>query len=503
MATESDKYILGIERRPSPMCFLITIPLYMYRIRTSSFLSDINFFQKAVLRLKANPLVSVEDISMVLGIDQKLVEIVLSELKNKKLLDRNCQLTDSGIFALKEAEGLVTDSSKKEIGYVFKYVDRDEMLPSYSKKLIETDVIYSKEKNQKFIVTGTRDDGSDETTPSYIVGYLLKDKTDVPAPSDDDVLEAIKASMMLPGAEDPMKEEKQKKNLSIEFFPDDRPHLIWASTYIYLPRYNGDDDIFESDWSVLDPFTEYNSQSLKAYILSLHDTNLMETVEKRFSKASTIEHRRRTEYRQIREESINQEIESKIQGDLGGLDQNLQQYIRSVFGAFCDLRSYKFDNVNSSDTFTSNIQKALETIFNLDYHVRKIFYEKVDWRNSNRGYRINDLDVLYRTYFDKKAIIAPEKLRSTVKSRTVHPALKGWMAWFILSLKYDKSSKLLSIIQGKVQEMIELSDLRNPRQHGSSVQEGKLVSLTEDIVKKSFEIFLNIINNYIEVYVTK
>lgn len=503
MATESDKYIFGIEHRPSPMCFLITIPLYMYRIRTSSFVTDINFFQRAILRFMANPLVKTEDISTALGLDLKLVEIVVEELRTKKLLDRNGQLTDSGVFALKEADGLIVDSDKKEIGYVFKYVDRDEMMPSYTKKLIETDVIFSREKNQRFVVTGTRDDGSDETTPTYMVGYLLKNKIEVDSPSNDDILEAIKSSVMIPGADDPKKNEKQKKNLSIEFFPDERPHLIWASTYIYLPRYNGDKEIFESDWSVLDPFTGYNSQSLKSYITSFHDTNLMEAVEKRFSNASTIEHRRRTEYRQIREESIDQEMESRIQGDFQSLDKNLQQYIRSVFGAYCDLKSYKYDNVNASDTFISNIQKALETLFILDYNQRKVFYDKVDWRYNKEFIRRDDLDFLYKKFLDKSAIIAPEKLRSTVKSKTKHPALKGWLSWFILSLKYDTSYRLLPIIQGRVEDMIGLSDLRNPRQHGSSAKEGKIESLTELQVKNAFDIFINIINNYIEVYVTK
>ena len=163
----------------------------------------------------------------------------------------------------------------------------------------------------------------------------------------------------------------------------------------------------------------------------------------------------------------------------------------------------QFDNVNASDTFISNIQKALETLFILDYNQRKIFYDKVDWRHNKELIRKDDLDSLYKKFLNKSAIIAPDKLRSTVKSKTKHPALKGWLSWFILSLKYDKSSRLLPIIQGRVEEMIGLSDLRNPRQQGSSAREGKIESLTERQVKNAFDIFINIINNYIEVYVTK
>ena len=52
MAIESNKTIFMGMAKPSDKCLLVSIPMSMYRIQTNRFTSGLNFFQKAVLKLK-------------------------------------------------------------------------------------------------------------------------------------------------------------------------------------------------------------------------------------------------------------------------------------------------------------------------------------------------------------------------------------------------------------------------------------------------------------------
>ena len=54
MAQEYSRIIYNV-KRPGPMAFPVSIPMYMYRIKTRKFKFGLDFFQKAVLRFKAKP----------------------------------------------------------------------------------------------------------------------------------------------------------------------------------------------------------------------------------------------------------------------------------------------------------------------------------------------------------------------------------------------------------------------------------------------------------------
>ena len=58
MAIESNKTIFMGMSKPSDKCLLVSIPMSMYRIQTNKFTSGLNYFQKAVLKLKYMPQIS-------------------------------------------------------------------------------------------------------------------------------------------------------------------------------------------------------------------------------------------------------------------------------------------------------------------------------------------------------------------------------------------------------------------------------------------------------------
>ena len=69
MAAESRKTIFMGLQKPSDKSFLVSIPMSMYRIQTRQFTSGLNYFQKAVLKLKFMPQLSNEKIATILNLD--------------------------------------------------------------------------------------------------------------------------------------------------------------------------------------------------------------------------------------------------------------------------------------------------------------------------------------------------------------------------------------------------------------------------------------------------
>lgn len=97
MATESSRIIFNIEHAPSPKSFMVTIPMNMYRIKTYAFEPGLDFFQRSVLKLKANPRVTNTKIAECLGLDEELVDQIVRVLQYNNYVDSNGFLTQKGI----------------------------------------------------------------------------------------------------------------------------------------------------------------------------------------------------------------------------------------------------------------------------------------------------------------------------------------------------------------------------------------------------------------------
>lgn len=81
MAIESNKTIFMGMAKPSDKCLLVSIPMSMYRIQTNKFTSGLNYFQKAVLKLKYMPQISNAKIAELLHLDEHLINLIVSQQK--------------------------------------------------------------------------------------------------------------------------------------------------------------------------------------------------------------------------------------------------------------------------------------------------------------------------------------------------------------------------------------------------------------------------------------
>ena len=310
MAIEYNNIYFHIKRRPSKKAIMVCIPFYMYRIETNEFEHGLNFFQKIVLKFKARPGIKDEAIAEYTGLDSKLIGIVTGELQAKQLINEHGSLSVKGKEKLMEVDGLVINSGKKKIGYVFKYVNQDKLYPYYISQVVPADLIEDSKGQHPKIVTGTKGDGEDFTDLPFFLDEAIKTKSNYNRPSEREVLQLIQNSNRkgINQEEDEAKNEKLSNQLSVRFL-NDQPEVIWACSYVYLHQH--EDETYEPDWRMLDPFGFGDNVALKFYINNPVNKHLLESIHNRFADAKTLGGKILADY----QEQLNKLIEEKLLSD--------------------------------------------------------------------------------------------------------------------------------------------------------------------------------------------
>ena len=108
-------------------------PVLVYRIRAPRFTTDNhNVFHRAVLGLLHISRRSASEISELLCLDQEFIQIILSELISRDLIDPSLMiLTSKGKDYILESDKRVMDPKqlKSEVGYVIQDVNSFELYP--------------------------------------------------------------------------------------------------------------------------------------------------------------------------------------------------------------------------------------------------------------------------------------------------------------------------------------------------------------------------------------
>jgi hypothetical protein len=468
----------------------------MYRVETDEFEHGLNFFQKVVLKFKAKPNIKNETIAQLTGLDDKLIAMVSAELKGKGLLSEHGSLSDKGREKLNEVEGLVVNSGKRRIGYVFKYLNHDKLYPYFIQKVEPADILEDKGQHPK-IVTGTKGNGEDYTELPFFIDDLIVKKQTFNKPTERDVLQLIQNSNRKgeQKQEDEEKNNKLSKQLSIRFLKD-QPEIVWVCTYIYLKE--NEDGYFDPEWRISDPFGFGDSISLKIYISKLENENLNKSIIDRFSDAKTLEGKTLSDFYEI----INKRIEDKLLSDFSigtrTLDINLQTYIESVIKNIILLELQKYNDLDASLSFSLNIQNALENIFKQDREQRISIYERVySDIDADFDKKKQSLIGIYRQRLFSNNTLVPQPIINVCKgSLTWGTSLLSYVAAFILTYNYDNKSILLKLLNNRIDQIIEIAQLRNEKGHGQTASEKELKPLSKTEVIKHYDFFKSLINDY-------
>jgi hypothetical protein len=480
---------------------MVCIPFYMYRIETNEFEHGLNFFQKIVLKFKARPRVKDETIAEYTGLDSKLIGVVTGELQAKQLINELGSLSEKGKNKLMEVDGLVINSGKKKIGYVFKYVNQDKLYPYYISQVVPADLIEDSKGQHPKIVTGTKGDGEDYTELPFFLDGAIKTKSNYNRPSEREVLQLIQNSSRkrINQEEDEGKIEKLCNQLSVRFL-NDQPEVVWACTYVYLHQHEDETETYEPDWKVLDPFGFGDNVALKFYINNPVNKHLLESIHKRFADAKILGGKIHAEYH----EQLNKLIEEKLLSDFSigfnSLDKNLQLYLETIIKNLILLENNSFNDLDGSVSFALNLQNALENILKQDKEKRASFYEivyaELDIDSSKKR---NSLIGIYRQRLFSNNTQVPQSLLNASRGNLAKGnSLLSYLVSFVLTYNFDNKSVLFKILKDRIELFIEVAQLRNEKGHGQTSNEKALKPLSKEEVEKYYGFIKSFINDFIK-----
>lgn len=503
MAGESNRIIFNFYglRRPSPKSILVSIPMNMYRIKTYQFEYGLDFFQRAVLMLKANPNVTNDMIAMSLGLDIELVKRIVGELQYNKYIDFNGLLTQDGRNKRNDIDGLVINPEKDQLGYVLQFVDREGYYPYYITNLGEEPNMADNAK----IIVGTKGDGQDIAKKPFDLSFINKDKRVLPFPNERVLLDLIIKTSHKEDLFGSKKISDIRDSLSISYFQDNpEPIPVTVCSYIYLPK-REEDDSYEPEWQILDPFGNGDSSQLKFYLESFNSPELKREIDKRFGDAKTLASKNFGDYSAFLMNELQRMRDNDFGVDIQRLDRNLQQSLDSAIKNMFIFRQYKYHDFDSGDMFIISTQRALETLFLLDAEKRCDIYEQMKADFSTPGF--GDRDEYYRKrrsllkdVIRNKLITMSNPERLIRLSKKVEPSyansLKQYIYNLVLTYNYDNKSPLLKLIDGHIDELFDIAELRNSRGHGQTESEGPVAMVTKDVAEKTYSFLQNFINTY-------
>lgn len=501
MEDESKRIIFNTLKTPSPKSILVSFPMNMYRIKTFQFEYWLDFFQRTILLLKANPNVSDEVIATCLGLDIDLVKRVIRELQNKNYIDFNGVLTQAGKDKKNDIDGLVVNPEKEQLGYVLQFVDREDYYPYYITNLGEEPNM----ADSTSIIVGTKGDGADKVKRPFELSFINKAKRILPFPNERVLLDLI----IKTSRKDDLFGDKAismiRKSLSISYFQDTpEPIPVTVCTYLYLPK-REDDNLYEPEWQILDPFGKGDSSQIKFYLESFNDSELKKEIEKRFGDAETLASKNFGEYSTFLTNELQRMKENDFGIEFKRLDRNLQQYLDSAIKNIFIFRQYKYHDFDSGDMFIISTQRALETLFLLDAERRSDIYDRMKADFSTPDYGDREEFYRKRRSFLKeltrnRLITMSDPERLIRLSKKVEPtranSLKQYIYNLILTYNYDNQSPLFKLIDGHIEELYDIAELRNTKGHGQTESEGSVTMVTKDVAEKTYSFLQNFINTY-------
>lgn len=494
---EYDKLIFtqdenGVRNQPSDLCFLVGIPMYMYRVETYDFRSGLDFFEKAILKFKYMPVFPDADIAKLLNIDEKLVNLVEYELYQKKLISNTGTLTPEGKALRDDSEGLIIDDSKRKIGYIFQMIDGKTLYPYYVENINE---IRGKNVGKVWDITIKEDE---KPKQAFEISVKRESTSKVARPKQTDALNIILSTSRIGNIS---YDDNMAKNLAINFLPDDSPIPVMVFTYLYLPQ-SENDGLYKDDWQIQDPFGEEANVGLKFYIEDQHDEDLRDMISTCFNNAETDG---KVQWADV-DKQLKQEVEDKIAADFdegfSNLPSNLKNYIESVVKYYISLQRHNFSDSDYEQSYAINIQKIFEFILLNDQQRRIQDYVSVDFKyygdKKNPTYedrRKYDINSLYNRF--TRLRYAPNELSVLARYSTIQKSLKSYLLKYIYSCGTNPNNSLRPLLMksSTINTILEIANLRNENAHGTTEIEQD--SLSREDIDRLYNFTNKFINDYI------
>lgn len=496
MAVESKKTIFMGLQKPSDKCFLVSIPMSMYRIQTRKFTSGLNYFQKAVLKLKFMPQLSNEKIAAILNLDERLVNLIVEQLESKGLITSTGNITDAGERARNDADGLIIDGKQTQVGYIFYYDGGREIFPYYQRSINYVDVnqeclLYTRDQSVKTI-----------DLPVDVINNTASPKK---APSEEVIMQVIRNSSYRDFEGAGNSALITNELLQIRYIPNDQPEYVSVCTYVYLPKM--DDDRYEDEWHVQDPFGKGDNYELKLFLKKelRQNKELANAVLDHFKDVVTESNIKFNESEQWFERQVDERMNLLFDREkFCQMDTNIQASIRDVVESYMKMERNNFTRITHSNkqVFFLNMQAALETILLQDQIDRAEIYSDLDYNfgeYSTQDERQNCLKQVYR-----KMILSDTKLVPAVLLRQKTKSWKGrslldYLMKFIMSLAVEpdlNDCPVIGVFKNRIETIVDIAGQRNHVGHGKTEGNDKETVFSGEDAKEYFDFMTELINDY-------
>lgn len=524
MELESSKNIFMGLKAPTQRSVLVSIPMDMYRIQTCNFKAGLNFFKKAVLKFKLMPSITNERIAELLDIDVKLVNRIEKDLRKDDYLDEYGYLTEQGAKARAEADALIVDeNSQPKMGYIFKYEGGNTLFPYYQAK-----VDFSETDGQKLFYVNS------EKTKEIIFSspFQRNDIEGDTRPNEQEIFRAIRSSCNQRSENSDTDidiDVRSLKSLKITFVHD-AAQKVNVFTYIYLPlaEDSGEEEIYQDDWQVLDPFGFGNSIELKNYLQTEYRKNkqFKNCLSEAFGTADTENHQKYVDSEAFIEKQAIEEMVAQFGPNILTVDQNLSLYIKYLISDKIKMDYTGYRRINLSENFSINLQKVLEVLLKVEQQDREDTFfdlyanytveplrpgakgkEREDWLKEEQTaieQRQADLGIVLKehvlfTCSNRTAKVLRNKCKSKWGQDSSKDSLLDVYLKFLLSfyLGNPEDSKIYEVMSD-VNLVFEISQIRNKGGHGDVFdEENPLTALNKEDVERYYSFFVRAINDYI------
>lgn len=498
MAIEYKKIIFMGMKKPSDKSILVSIPMKMYRIQTNKFTSGLNYFQKAVLKIKFMPGMTDERISSLLHLNLQLVRIIVSQLEDMELITSTGGLTPKGEQLRNNADDFVVEDIEKQIGYVFVYGSGKELFPYYQQNVQYAEI----NDNALFYQTdrGDRSVGLPFEIDEERVSSVL-------IPKVEEVLQLIKNASYRGKDEYCDSEEQNNELLNVRFIPDNKPIDVLVCTYIYLPE-SEDDSTYSDDWMVLDPFGHGDSYELKLYLESRKKNNkpFCSVLFNTFKDVVTENNRRFDESVAWFENTVQERVNLLFdQEKYQIMDANIQQYIHEIVKSYMRMERRDFSTINHEEKqlFFLNMQAALEAILQRDQKDREEEYTDIDcnYECASQEDRQDCLKAVFRRKILSDTTFVPRViLRKKTKSWTGR-SLLDYLMKFIMSLSVESNlddCQIICVFKNRIDTIVGITEQRNHVGHGTTEDDSRNNTFSGDDAKEYFQFMTDLINDYLK-----
>ena len=496
MAIESDKTIFMGMAKPSDKCLLVSIPMSMYRIQTNKFTSGLNYFQKAVLKLKYMPQMTNFKIASLLHLDEHLINLIVDQLEHKGLLLSNGFLTPEGEELRNNADGFIVDESQRQIGYIFSYDDGNELFPYYQKE-----VNFAELSNGELVYNTERGIKSVEAP----LNIIESENTLGLPPNEEEILQVIKNSAYRAMEGDGDVEDITQQMFQIKFIPNNKPESVMVCTYIYLPQ---GDNGYDDDWLVLDPFGSGNNYELKLYLEKEKKMNkqFATVLFNTFKDAVTENNRKFDESVKWFEEQVQQRISITFDDDkFQKMDSNIQQSIHEVVDYYMRMErnDFKFISHAQKQMFFMNMQTAIESILIQDQIDREDIYTDLD-NNYGEFAAQEDRQQCLRAVYRKKILsdttFVPIVLLNKKTKNWKGRSLLDYLMKFIMSLSCEpdlENCNVIKVFKNRIDTIVGITEMRNHVGHGTTESQERSSEFTGSDAVEYFNFMTELIIDYI------